>query len=139
MSQNSRNNVADTQPGHPGASPPATSNRFSTMWGNITTRRKLASVRSVFPHNNDTTVKNIAETYDDVLQFLRSVSAAILESPLISQKKNTQTKSLFRLSKTICFENCHSTDMQSPNKSSDASFEKSALRRDPIFSDRSHD
>ena len=37
-------------------------------------RRKLASFRSVFPHDDDTAVENITRIYNDVLEFSRSIS-----------------------------------------------------------------
>jgi hypothetical protein len=40
---------------------------------NITIRRKLASFRPTFPHDDHTTVENIEVIYDDVLEFSRPV------------------------------------------------------------------
>jgi len=36
-------------------------------------RRKLASLRSAFPHDNDSTELNIANIYIDVMEFSRSI------------------------------------------------------------------
>jgi hypothetical protein len=36
-------------------------------------RRKLASLRSAFPHDDDTTVLNIANIYMDIMEFSRSI------------------------------------------------------------------
>lgn len=41
--------------------------------GSIYVRRKLAYFHSVFPHDDKTTVKNITDIYDDVLEYSRSV------------------------------------------------------------------
>jgi hypothetical protein len=35
--------------------------------------KKLASYRSAFPHDDRTEVKNVAEIYNDVLEFSKSV------------------------------------------------------------------
>ena len=40
---------------------------------NIAIRRKLASFRSVFPHDDNTTDKVLGGIYDDVLEFSRPV------------------------------------------------------------------
>jgi len=45
---------------------------------NIIVRRKLASFRSVFPHDDPSEVKNIDGIYDDILEFSRSVSGGTL-------------------------------------------------------------
>ena len=42
--------------------------------------RKLASFRSVFPHDDDTTVENLGEIYDDVLDFSRLVGEGVSQS-----------------------------------------------------------
>jgi hypothetical protein len=41
----------------------------------LTIRRKLASFSSVFPHGDDAAVKNLSRIYNDVLEFLRSISS----------------------------------------------------------------
>jgi hypothetical protein len=41
------------------------------VFGGITVRRKLSSLRSVFPHTNDTAIKDIAGIYNDVLALSR--------------------------------------------------------------------
>jgi hypothetical protein len=41
-------------------------------------RRKLATFRSVFPHDDDTTVQNITGIYNDVLEFSKSISPSFL-------------------------------------------------------------
>jgi len=45
---------------------------------NIMIRRKLAAFRSVLPHHDPTTVKNIEKIYDDILEFSRPVSGRTL-------------------------------------------------------------
>jgi hypothetical protein len=76
------------------ASSSSSTGKLSTIWGpgtltgkaleafgkatlrgveNLVVRRKLASLRSVFPHRNDTTIKNIEQHYDDVLELSRYV------------------------------------------------------------------
>jgi len=40
---------------------------------NLVIRRKLASLRSMFPHGNDTTIGNIEQLYDDILELSRCV------------------------------------------------------------------
>jgi hypothetical protein len=42
--------------------------------------RNLASFRSVFPHDDDTTVENLGEIYDDVLDFSRLVGEGVSQS-----------------------------------------------------------
>jgi hypothetical protein len=39
----------------------------------LTLRRKLASLGSAFPHDNDTMIFNIAHIYMDVIEFSRSI------------------------------------------------------------------
>jgi hypothetical protein len=43
---------------------------------NAVIRKKLASIRSFFPHDDDSLAMNIPDMYHDVLEFLRSVFAA---------------------------------------------------------------
>jgi hypothetical protein len=43
----------------------------------LSVRSKLASLRSVFPHDDQTEVKNMAEIYREVLEYSRSVSSRI--------------------------------------------------------------
>jgi hypothetical protein len=38
---------------------------------NLVIRRKLASFRSVFPHDNDTMIRDIEQVYDDLLELTR--------------------------------------------------------------------
>ena len=45
---------------------------------NLIVRRKLASFRSVFPHDDPTKIKNIEGIYDDILEFSRLVSRRTL-------------------------------------------------------------
>ena len=45
---------------------------------NIIVRRKLASFRSVFPHDDPSKVENIDGIYDNILEYSRSVSGGIL-------------------------------------------------------------
>jgi hypothetical protein len=74
------------------------SSKWSTIWGpgtlsgkaleafgeatlrgveSLVIRRKLASLRSIFPHKNDAVIKNVEDVYDNVLELSRSV----IESP----------------------------------------------------------
>jgi hypothetical protein len=71
-----------------------TSSKWSTIWGpgtlsgkaleafgkatlrgveSLVIRRKLAFLRSIFPHKNDAVIMNIEDVYDDVLELSRSV------------------------------------------------------------------
>jgi len=72
---------------------------------NMAIRRKLASFRSVFPHDDNTTVKNLGGIYDDVLEFSRpgqyseSVTRAAWKLLLLQIGQGTMSPLLQAISK----------------------------------------
>ena len=49
-------------------------------FGIMSGHKKLSSFHFIFPHDDDTTVENLGEIYDDVLDFSRLVGEGVSQS-----------------------------------------------------------